>query len=84
MCITWINSCEESTLFYRGSILSVYVKFQENICVAGYSMKKENLTIKGEWTSDIHMISVKGKDQEGLTVKVWANLDNLFLSYGLF
>ena len=42
------------------------------------------LVLKGEWKSDIHMISVNGKDQEDLTVKVWANLDNPFLSYGFF
>ena len=38
--------------------------------------------IKGEWKSDINMISVNGEDQEDLTVKVWANFDNPFLSYG--
>ena len=39
-------------------------------------------TFKGEWKSDIHMISVNGEDQEDFTVKVWANLDNPFFSYG--
>ena len=38
--------------------------------------------LKGEWNSDIHMISVNGEDQEDLTVEVWANLDNPFLSHG--
>ena len=40
------------------------------------------IKLKGEWKSDNHMISVNGEDQEDLTVKVWANLDNPFLSYG--
>ena len=38
--------------------------------------------IKGEWNSDIHMISLNGEDQEDLPGKVQANLDNPFLSYG--
>ena len=41
-----------------------------------------NYPFKGEWKSDMHMISVNGEDLEDLTVKVWANLDNPFLSYG--
>ena len=40
------------------------------------------VNLKGEQKSDNLMISVSGEDQEDLTVKVWANLDNQFLSYG--
>ena len=40
-----------------------------------------NVVIKGEWNSDIHMISVNGEDHQDLTVKVWANSDNSFSSY---
>ena len=40
------------------------------------------LLFKVECNPDIHVLSVNGGDQEDLTVKVWAKLDNPFLSYG--
>ena len=46
-----------------------------------------NLHVEGfkeEWKSDIHMISMNGEDHKDSTVKIWADLDNLFLSYGFF
>ena len=54
---------------------------------AGIYIKNHNavlhvLYIKVQWNSDIHMLSVHGEDQKDLTVKIWAKLDNPFLSYG--
>ena len=47
-----------------------------------YQSKGNDSDFKVEWKSDIHMLSVNGEDQEDLTVKIWAKLDNPFLSYG--
>ena len=40
--------------------------------------------IKVEWNPDIHMLSGNGDDQEDITVKIWAKLDNRFLELWIF
>ena len=60
-------------LFHRGS---------KSYQCLGYSEKI--LKIKVEWNSDIHILTVNGKDQEDLKVKVWAKLDTPFFSFWNF
>ena len=34
--------------------------------------------VKVQWNPDIHMPSGNGEDEEDITVKIWAKLDNPF------
>ena len=62
--------------------IRIVSSFMPNFKMFRARLQMRSTTFKGEWNSDIHMISVNGEDQQDLTVKVWANLDNPFSSYG--